>query len=148
MSDFVFNVAAGSVIGYAKLPNANDALILIPLEYAGLETDAVLRDKATFADVVSGATNEQTTVGRQTLTSVTTTVNNTLDRVEADCANPSYATPSGNRIGAFVLCYDPDTTTGTDADLIPLCKYGVDWTPDGNPAAVNIADFFRAASAT
>jgi hypothetical protein len=45
-----------------------------------------------------------------------------------------------------VICYDPDTTTGTDADLIPLTKHDLTWTPDGNNFTLSIADFFRASS--
>jgi hypothetical protein len=46
-----------------------------------------------------------------------------------------------------VICYDPDTTGGTDADLIPLTKHDLAWTPDGNNFTLTIADFGRATSA-
>jgi hypothetical protein len=28
----------------------------------------------------------------------------------------------------LLICFDPDTTAGTDADIIPLMHY--DWTPE------------------
>lgn len=146
MANIVFNVALGKVAYYASLPAANDGLVLIALETSGLETDAVLRDKDDFAAVVAGTTNEQTTVTRKTLTSVTVTVDDTNDRVAIDAADVSYTAPTGNAIGAVVICYDPDTTTGTDADLIPLTKHDLTWTPDGNNFSLAIADFFRANS--
>lgn len=146
MANITFNVALGRAASLAALPAASDALILIPLESSGLETDAVLRDKDTFADVVSGTTNEQTTVGRKTLASVTVTVNDTNDRVEIDAADVTWTSPTGNAVGAMVVCYDPDTGTGTDADLIPITKADVSWTPDGNNFTLTIADFFRASS--
>ncbi|MEH0586257.1 hypothetical protein QA942_20055 [Streptomyces sp. B21-106] len=146
MANLVFNRALGMVSYYASLPAANDGLILVPLESSGLETDAVLRDKDDLAAVVAGTTNEQTTVGRKTLASVTVTVDDTNDRVALDAADVTWTSPTGNAIGAVVICYDPDTTTGTDADLIPLTKHDVTWTPDGNTFVLSIADFFRASS--
>lgn len=146
MSNIVFNIALGKVAYYASLPAANDGLVLIALESSGLEADSVLRDKDDFAAVVSGATNEQTTVGRKALASVTVTVDDTNDRVAVDAADVTWTSPTGNAIGALVVCYDPDTTTGTDSDLIPLTKHDVTWTPDGNNFTVSIADLYRATS--
>lgn len=146
MANITFNVALGRAAALAALPAASDALILIPLEASGLETDAVLRDKDTFADIVAGTTNEQTTVGRKTLTGVTVTVNDTADRVEIDAADVTWTSPTGNPVGAMVVCYDPDAGTGTDADLIPVTKADVTWTPDGTTFTLAIADFFRANS--
>jgi hypothetical protein len=147
MAQIVFNIALGKVAYLASLPAANDALILIALESSGLETDAVLRDKDDLAAVVAGTTNEQTTVTRKTLASVTVTVDDTNDRVALDAADVTWTAPTGNAIGAMVICYDPDTTGGTDADLIPLTKHDVSWTPDGNNFSLAIADFYRATSA-
>jgi hypothetical protein len=144
--DITFNIALGRLAYYASLPAANDGLVLIALESSGLETDAVLRDKDDFAAVVAGTTNEQTTVGRKPLASVTVTVDDTNDRIALDAADVTWTSPTGNAIGAMVICYDPDTTTGTDADLIPLTKHGISWTPDGNNFTLTIADFFRANS--
>lgn len=146
MANFVFNIALGKVAYYASLPAANDGLVLIPLETSGLETDAVLRDKHDFAAVVAGTTNEQTTVTRKALASVTVTTDDTNDRVAVDAADVSYTTPTGNPISAVVVCYDPDVTTGTDADLIPLTKHDLVWSPDGNAFVLSIADLYRASS--
>lgn len=147
MSAIVFNQALGRVAHYASLPAANDGLVLIALEASGLEADAVLRDKDTFADIVAGATNEQATVGRKPLSSVTVTIDDTNDRVAIDAADVTWTAPTGNAIGAVVICYDPDTTSGTDADLIPLTKHDLSWTPDGNNFSLAISDFCRASSA-
>ncbi|MFI5985058.1 hypothetical protein ACIBEA_29855 [Streptomyces sp. NPDC051555] len=147
MANIVFNVALGRVAYYASLPAANDALILVALESSGLETDAVLRDKDDLAAVVAGTTNEQTTVTRKTLSSVTVTIDDTNDRVALDAADVTWTAPTGNAIGAVVICYDPDTTGGTDSDLIPLTKHDLAWTPDGNNFTLSIADFCRVTSA-
>jgi hypothetical protein len=146
VANIAFNIALGRIAYYASLPAANDGLVLIALESSGLETDAVLRDKDDFAAVVAGTTNEQTTVGRKPLSSVTVTVDDTNDRVALDAADVTWTAPTGNPIGAMVICYDPDTTTGTDADLIPLTKSDLSWTPDGNNFTLAIADFGRTSS--
>lgn len=146
MSNIVFNVALGRVASLAALPAANDALIMVPLESTGLVADSVMRDYDTLADLLAGASNEQTTVGRKTLSSVTTTVNDTNDRVDVDAADVTWTSPTGNPVAAVVICYDPDTTSGTDADLVPLTKHDLTWTPDGNNFTLTVADFFRASS--
>lgn len=145
MANFTFNIAKGRVGHYATLPAAADALILVPLETTGLETDAVLIDKADLAAVLAGTTNEQTTAGRKTLASVTSAADNTNDRWNADAADVVYTgVVASNAISSWVICYDPDTGVGTDADLIPLTKHDLPWTPDGNDFTIAIADFFRA----
>jgi hypothetical protein len=147
VAGIVFNIALGRLAYYTSLPAANDGLVLIALESSGLETDAVLRDKDDFAAVVAGSTNEQATVGRKPLTGVTVTVDDTNDRVALDASDVTWSSPTGNAIGAVVICYDPDTTGGTDADLIPLTKHDLAWTPDGNTFNLTITDFARVTSA-
>lgn len=143
--DIVFNIAKGIFRHYCTLPAANDALILIPLETSGLETDAVLRDKDTFADVVSGATNEQTTMGRKSIAaSVTITVDDTNDWVDIDVPDQVWLGASGNAVGALVFAYDADTTAGTDAAIIPISKHSWDAVPDGSDLTATIAGFSRA----
>lgn len=147
MGNIVFNQALGRVASLAALPAANDALVAVPLEAAGLVTDATMRDYDDLAALLAGASNEQTTMGRKTLASVTVTVDDTNDRVAIDCADITWTAATGNAVGAVVICYDPDTTTGTDADLIPLTKHDLSLTPDGNNFTLTVADFFRASSA-
>lgn len=146
MADIVFNIALGKLAYYASLPAANDALVMVPLETSGLETDAVLRDKHDFASVVAGTTNEQTTVGRKTLASVTVTFDDTNDRVAIDAADVVWTSPTGNPISAMVIGYVPDTTSPSDSAIIPLTKHGVTWSPDGTTFTLSINDFFRANS--
>jgi hypothetical protein len=146
MSNLVFNTALGRVASLATLPATNDALIAVPLEATGLVSDSTMRDYDDLASLLAGASNEQTTMGRKTLASVTVTVDDTNDRVAVDCADITWTAASGSAVGAVVICYDPDTTTGTDAELIPLTKHDVTLTPDGNNFTLSIADFYRATS--
>lgn len=146
MANFVFNIAKGKVAHYATLPAANDALIAVPIETTGIVSDATMIDYATLSDLLAGASNEQTTMGRKTLASVAVTVDNTNDRTDVDFADPVWAGATGNAISALVICYDPDTTGGTDADIIPLTKHDFVVTPNGGDitGVVNAAGFFRA----
>lgn len=146
MANLVFNVALGRIAALAALPVANDVLVAVPLEASGLVSDAVMRDYDTLDAILAGASNEQTTIGRKSLTGVTVTVDDTLDRVAIDCDNITWTTPTGNAVGALVICYDPDGTGGTDADLVPLAKHDLSWTPDGTTFALTISDFHRISS--
>lgn len=131
MANWISNIAKGRFAYYATLPAANDALIVVVLEAAGLEADATLKDYDTLAALLAGTTNEQTTMGRKTATGVTVTVNDATDLVDVDMDDLTWVTATGNAVGALLVCYDPDTTSGTDADLIPLSKHDFTITPDG-----------------
>lgn len=147
MADIVFNIAKGKVAYYATLPATNDALIAVPIETTGIEADGTLQDYDNLSVLLAAASNEQTTMGRKTLASVTVTVDDTNNRVDVDCADITWTAATGNAVSALVICYDPDTTTGTDTDLIPLVKLDFVATPAGGDIIyqVNSAGFFRAA---
>lgn len=147
MANIVFNTALGRLATLAGLPAANDALIMVPIETTGIVADSVMRDYDDLGALLGGASNEQTTMGRKTLASVTATVDDTNDRVNIDCADVTWTAATGNAISAVVICYDPDTTGGTDADLIPLTKHDVTMTPDGSDFTLTISDFVRSSSA-
>jgi hypothetical protein len=139
VADFVFNIAKGKVAYYAGLPGANDALVVVPIEATGVEADATLKDYDTLSALLAGASNEQTTLGRKTITSVTVTVDDTNDRVDGDFADQTWTAGTGNAVGDLIVCYDPDTTTGTDADLIPLTCHDFAVTPDGTDITAQVA---------
>lgn len=148
MANFVFNTALGRLATLAGLPAGSDALVAIPLAATGLETDAVLRDKDTLADLLAGTTAEQTDLGRQTLTGVTATVDDTANELVVDSADITWTDTAGAAIAAIVICYDPDTTAGTDADLIPLAKYDAAMTPDGTDFTVTVNGLVHSTSPT
>ena len=146
MADLVFNVSKGMVKYYASLPGTNDALVAVPLETTGLVADATMKDYDTLDAILAGASNEQTTMGRKTLAGVTNTVDDTNDWLDTDATDFVWTAPTGNAISALVICYDPDTTGGTDADLIPLTKHDFVIDPDGLDITAVIATggFYRA----
>lgn len=140
-SNFVFNVAKGRVNELLRRivadDPANSVLVWVLLETSGLETDAVLQDKDTLADLVSGTTNEATFSGyaRQVQNQAVLgnpTVDDTGNLQFSDAPDPSFTVSAagGNTIAKLVACYDSDSTSGTDANIIPLVALSYDVTPD------------------
>lgn len=147
MADLVMNVSLGRVAYYATLPAASDALIVVPLESSGIEADATLRDYDNLSALLGGTSNEQTTMGRKTVSaSVTVTVDDTNNWVDVDMPDQVWTAASGNAVGALLVCYDGDTGAGTDANITPLTKHDFAVTPDGSDITATIATsgFYRA----
>jgi hypothetical protein len=131
---------------------ANSALIVVVLATSGLETDAVLKDKDDLAAVVSGTTNEVTNTGyaRKTLTDADITMpapDDTNDRFDLDIADQTWTgVAAGDGWSKLLVCYDSDTTAGTDSNIVPLTAHDFVLTPDGSDitAVIASAGFFRA----
>lgn len=152
MADFVFNIAKGRVAELAALGAANDALILVLVKATGVETDAALRDYDTLAACFAGTTDEADFTGyaRRTLASVTVTTDDTNDRVDVDAADPAAWTNSGGaaqNVAKAFICYDGDTTGGTDANIVPLVSLDYALTFDVGVATTlsfGASGFYRA----
>lgn len=120
MAAMITNISKGAFAYYATLPAANDALIAVLL--TGTETDANIKDTDTLTTLIALAVDEATFTGysRQTLTAVTVTIDDTNDRVDVDCADPTWSPTTAQALTRIAICYDNDTTGGTDANIIPL----------------------------
>jgi len=120
MAVLIPNIAKGKFAYYAGLPAANDALIWVL--FSGTETDANIRDVDHLTALIATSLNEATFTGyaRVTGSSVVVTVDDTNDRVDVDLADPSWSPTTAEALTRIALCYDPDTTGGTDSDIIPL----------------------------
>ena len=156
MADFVFNIAKGRV---AELYNrvdsndpANSALVIVVLATSGLEADTTLRDFDTLSAVLAGTTNEVTNTGyaRKVLTDTDLTAlapDDTNDRMDVDIPDQTWVSvAAGDGWSKLLVCYDGDTTAGTDANIIPLTAHDFVVTPDGNNIVAQIATagFYRA----
>lgn len=156
MANQTFNIGLGRT---AELYNrvdsndpANSALVIVVLATSGIETDAVLKDKETLAAVVAGATSEvtNTNYARKVLTDsdiVAFAADHTNNRVDLDFPDQTWtAVASGDGWNDAIVCYDSDTTGGTDTNIVPLTMHDFVVTPDGNDITlqVNAAGFFRA----
>lgn len=141
MADVAFNVAKGREAYYASLPGSNDALIVVPIEATGVEADGTIVDHDTLAAVLGGSSNEQTTMARQTLSGVSVTVDDTGNKVTLDANDVVFTGATGNDTAKLLLCYDPDTTSGTDSDIVPIVAWDFVTDPAGGDitAAINAA---------
>jgi len=152
MANIVFNIAKGAVAAYYDRVKGNDpansAIILVPLETSGLEADSTLIDVDTLTALLAGATNEQTTMGRKTLTNAELAAipapDDGNDRNDRSLPTVTWSAASGNAISKIAVCYDPDTTGGTDADIIPLTMFDFAQTPSGADIQMTTGVFFRA----
>lgn len=146
---FVFNIAKGRVAELAALNGANDAFIVVLLQ-TGCQSDATLQDYNTLADVLAGAGNTEATFGgysRKTLANVLATVDTSANHVDVDATDPSWNPTSSQALAKLLICYDGDTTSGTDTNIVPLI--GDDFvvtTPSTGSLSYQIASggFFRA----
>ncbi len=147
MSNFTFNVAKGKVNYFATLPAANDALIAVPLLTANLEGDETLKDKTTLAAILASSSDEQTTLGRVSLTGATVTTDNVNNTNSADVADFTFTSAGGSPIAAIIICYVPDTTAGGltagayDSSVIPLTKHDFSAIPNGTDLPVQVSSF-------
>ena len=153
MANIVFNIAKGRVVElYNRVKSndpANSALILVPIETSGLETDATLIDKDDLAALLAGTTNEQSTMGRKVLTDADLASlpapDDGNDRYDVSLPTVTWSGATGNAISKIAVCYDADTTSGTDSSIIPLTMFDFAQTPSGADIQMTGGVFFRAA---
>ena len=152
MGNIVFNIAKGRVAEFYNRVKSNDpansAIIIVPIETSGLESDATLIDMDTLAAVLAGATNEQSTMGRKTLTDADLAAfpapDDSNDRMDVSLPTVTWTAASGNAISKLLVCYDSDTTGGTDSNIIPLTMFDFAQTPSGADIQMTTGVFYRA----
>ena len=156
MADLVFNIAKGSVAAYHNRVNDNDpansALVVVLLKTAA--ADSTLRDQDTLAAILAGGSTEAdfTNYARKTLTDSdisAATVDDANDRVDADIPDQTWTSAGGasnNTLAKLLMCYDSDTTAGTDSNIIPLTAHDFVVSTNGGDITAQIATsgYFRA----
>jgi hypothetical protein len=150
MSNIVFNVAKGRVTEYynrvKSADPANSAFILVPLATAA--ADATLLDQLTLAAVLAGGSTEQATMGRKTLAAAALAAfpgpDTTNDRYDVALPTTTWTAATGAAIVKILVCYDNDTTAGTDANIVPLCCFDFAQTPSGADIQMTTGPFYRA----
>ena len=156
MADQIFNIGLGRV---AELYNrvdlsdpTNAVLTILILATSGIESDAALKDLDTVTALVAGATNEVTNSGyaRKELSDadiVAFAPDDGNDRVDLDIPDQTFtAIVAGDGWNDLVICYDSDSTGGTDANIVPLTMHDFVVVPDGSDITAQIAaaGFYRA----
>lgn len=155
MADFIFNQALGRFAELYKRVDDNDptnaVLVVVAIDTA--TADATLKDLDTLSAVTGDAgTAEVTNSGYSRIvldeSDVAFTVDDTNDRVDVDIADQTFsAIAAGDSWTDILICYDSDSTGGTDANIIPLTQHDFAVTPDGSDIIMQVATagFARAA---
>jgi hypothetical protein len=161
MANIVFNVAKGAVAELARRVDGNDPTnsAFIQVLLTTVEADATLRDYDTLSAILTaggGTANVEATFtnyARNVLDQddiAAPTVDDTNDRVDVDVPDWVIATAgngTNNSLVKLLICYDSDTTGGTDANIIPLTAHDISVTTNGQQltvAPVTAQVFFRA----
>lgn len=156
MADLVFNIAKGRVAELYNRVDSNDpanSALIIAVFNAGAMTDATVRDYDTLAAIEADAAAAEVTnsgYARKTLTDadiVAFAPDDTNDRVDLDIPDQTWtAVAAGSAWTDVAICYDSDTTGGTDSNIVPLTWHDFAVTPDGSDIVMQVAaaGFFRA----
>lgn len=153
MADSVFNISKGKVNEYWDRVDGNDPAnsAIIAVAFNSTATHATIRDLDTLAAIEADANTAEITnsgYARVVLTDASvaaTAVDDTNDR--RDATVPAIALGSivvGTAITHIAICYDPDTTAGTDSNIIPLTWHDYAITPDGSAITIPTGVFYRA----
>lgn len=158
MADQIANNAKGAFAGWLQRVEDNDpansGLVIIALKLAQADDD--LRGYVTAATLLANAGNTEadfTNYARIVYTDaalLTRTVDNVNDRVDVDMPDFTYSNAGGatnNNLVKLCVFYDPDTTAGTDADLLLISHHDFVQATNGSDvtAQVAAAGFGRAA---
>lgn len=153
MANFTANIAKGRIVEFYRRVKENDpansAIILVPLSAMGTEAQgqdlddlaAVLAD-ANFTEQVAGWVRKTLTDAELAAFPAPDDANNRYAVAVPEVVWTAPAAPN-NTVGLLV-CYDPDTTAGTDANIIPLTYHDFAVTADGNDVELQVGDFLRA----
>ena len=158
MGSFVFNVGKGRAVELYNRVKSNDptnsAFIVVGLR-RGVATDATLKDYTTLQAVLNDANADEVTgtgYARKTLTDSDLAAfpgpDTTNDVYNIDLPDQTWTSVAAAAAWTDLLvCYDSDTSTGTDANVIPVTCHDFAVTPDGSDIVAQIAalGFFSAA---
>jgi len=153
MANFVFNIAKGRAVEFYNRVENNDpstsALILVPCSASDTEANAQDADDLTAA--LATAINEQSSGSwvRKTLTDTELASfpapDDTNNRYDISVPQVTWTAPvASNNTTGLLICYDSNTGSGTDADIIPISHHDFVVTADGNDVVLNSGVFFRA----
>jgi hypothetical protein len=167
VANFVFNIARGALHYYyhavenslvvtatgtpAFTSTANAVFTIVLIETTGLEADATLADYDELAALLAGTSNEQTNQARKTLSDVELAAvpapDDTNNRYDLDIPDITWTALGGNAVSKLLVCFDPDSTAGTDSSIVPLTAHDFVVTPDGSDVTAQIAaaGFYRSA---
>ena len=147
MADFVFNVAKGRV---AELFNrvdqndpANSAIVVVAV--VATANDAVMKDYDTLSTLLGDANVAEATnanYARKVLTDTDIAAlspDDLGDLMQVTIADQTWSSVgAGDNWTDLIICYDGDTTAGTDANIIPLTCHDFVVTPNGGDITADV----------
>lgn len=128
----------GAVRALAALPAANDALVLVLLQQAGVQGDDTLAGHATLAAMLSAGNREAdfTNYTRLTRGAATSTWDAVNQRWTLTSTNPVWASAGNSlapqQLAKLVICYQPDIAVGDDSLIAPLAHLDYIDAADGD----------------
>lgn len=135
MSGFSFDIAKGREVEFYNRVDtddpANSALIIVVLAHTGLETDGILKQYATLSALLAATNNEVVNTGyaRKVLTQADLAAfaaDTSLHTITLQLPSQTYTLiGAGDSWSKALVCYDNDTTAGTDANIIPVTAQDV-----------------------
>lgn len=145
MGQIGFDIALGREVELWNRVDGNDptnsVIVIMVLAHSGLVSDPTLKAYASFSAILAGASNEvtNTNYARKVLTDANVspvTVDNTFHTVTITLADQTFTSiAAGDSWSKWVMGYDPDSTGGTDADIVPFAAG--DLRIDGSPVVPN-----------
>jgi len=155
MSDQVFNISLGRIVEFYNRVDLNDpansAFVLMAIVTS--DSDAALKDVDTFTALLALASTAEATnasYARVILDDadlVSFAPDDANDRVDLDIPDQTFTgVASGDNWTDIVFGYDSDTTSGTDANIVPMTLHDFVVTPNGGDITIQVAatGFFRA----
>jgi len=158
MADQPFNIAKGRVVEWYNRVKSNDpansAFIVVLLKLS--VADSVLIDYDDLGALLGAAGNTEadfTNYARKVLTDSELAAfpapDDTNNRYDIDLPDQVFTSAGGavnNSLVKAFVCYDADTTGGTDSNIIPCAHYDFVATTDGSNLTmeINAAGFYRA----
>lgn len=141
---------------FANRVNSNDpsnaVFLIVVLKASGLQSDDILRDYDTLSDILAASNDEATNTGYSRIVldqtdGIVVTVDDSNNRVSVDIPDQTWTSvqATGGAWGALLICFDSDSTGGSDTTVIPMTKHDFAVTPDGRDIDAKIDDlgFFR-----
>ena len=148
MANFVFNIAKGRVAELFNRVDQNDptnsAIVIVAINATA--TDATMKDYDTLALLLADANVDEATnsgYARKVLVDsdiAALSPDDSGDLMQVTVADQTWTAvaATGGAWTDLVICYDGDTTGGTDANIIPLTCHDFAVTPNGGDITADV----------
>lgn len=154
MANYAFNIAKARAYTFWENVDTNSptnsALVIVPLSASGTEVQgqdfddlaAVLGD-ANFTELTTGSWARVVLTDTE-LSATEYAVDDTNNRVDLAIQQTSMGSPTAGTTTGILICYDSDTTSGTDSNIIPIVHLDFAVTADSSEVIINAGDVLRA----